>query len=126
MKNKKENIIAHEVLSWKLKSRIDWIKHGDANTKFFHGVASARRNFNAIWALKNHEGVLVNDDAQLRYLRKYYLSSLLRDEGNNSISDQLKVIKLFPSFLSIEESTSFYSEVYLSEVEMALIFFKKD
>ena len=44
LKTKKDSLLAHEVLTWKLKSRVLWINEGDANTKFFHNFSSTRRN----------------------------------------------------------------------------------
>ena len=35
LNSKKESLLSHQVLIWKLKRRIDWLKEGDANTKFF-------------------------------------------------------------------------------------------
>ena len=56
LKNHKENILALEVASWRLKSKAVWIVLGDANTKFFQKYASARRNVNAIWELEDGDG----------------------------------------------------------------------
>ena len=92
--------MAYEVLTWKLKSRINWIEHGDSNTKFFHSFASVRRNFNATWALQNEDGVLVDEEIQLKCLGGNHFSEIFKDEGKANIGDQLKVIKLFPSLIS--------------------------
>ncbi|MCI42713.1 endonuclease/exonuclease/phosphatase family protein, partial [Trifolium medium] len=44
------------------KSRLGWLKDGDANSKFFHGVMSSRKRGNAIHSLvvngSQVEGVL--------------------------------------------------------------------
>ena len=56
---------------------------------------------------------------------KHY-SNIFKDDGNTSISDQLKIIQLFPSMLSEEEASMFTTEVTLVEVEGALKAFKRD
>ena len=71
-------------------------------------------------------GDLVNEEDQLKSLGEHYFSLLLKYDGASSISDQLKVIKLYPSFLSEEEDYSFKSVVALVEVESTLKGFKKD
>ena len=51
LKAKKDSLLTQQIPTWKLKSRIDWLKEGDANTKFFHSFASARRVSKSIWGL---------------------------------------------------------------------------
>ena len=60
LKGRNKKYLSHEVLTWKLKSTINWIEKGDANTKFFHSFASTRRNFNDIWALQNENSMMVD------------------------------------------------------------------
>ena len=52
VRGKKAKLLAHEITTWMLKSRTKWEELGDVNTKYFHSIASARRNHNSIWALK--------------------------------------------------------------------------
>ena len=48
LKVEKDKYLAHEVTIQRLKSRVLWIKEGDANTKFFHAYASSKRNSKTI------------------------------------------------------------------------------
>ena len=44
----------------KQKSRINWIREGDQNTKFFHQSVKARVNHNKILSLENN-GTIIHD-----------------------------------------------------------------
>lgn len=39
-------VLFQEDIKWKQRSRTKWLGAGDRNTKFFHAVASARRQVN--------------------------------------------------------------------------------
>ena len=40
----KKKILEHYILTWQLKSHSKWALLGDSNTKYFHTLASGRRN----------------------------------------------------------------------------------
>ena len=46
-----ELMVAEESF-YKQKSRIQWLKEGDENTKFFHGMVAARQHKNTILSLQ--------------------------------------------------------------------------
>ncbi|KAB2065820.1 hypothetical protein ERO13_A09G109950v2, partial [Gossypium hirsutum] len=46
IREKLENVLSHKELLWKQKSRCDWLKLGDRNTKFFHNRAMHKRKIN--------------------------------------------------------------------------------
>ncbi|KAF2302890.1 hypothetical protein GH714_010306 [Hevea brasiliensis] len=45
---------------WRPKSRVQWVKEGDKNTKFFHLAASNRRRKNFIGCIKTSSGMVTD------------------------------------------------------------------
>ena len=64
--NRKRGILGIEETTWKLKSRVCWLKEGDLNTKFFHKYAFERRNRNAIWRIKRDDGSFAISTAEIQ------------------------------------------------------------
>ncbi|XP_039140432.1 uncharacterized protein LOC120277641 [Dioscorea cayenensis subsp. rotundata] len=65
-------ILRQEETYWKQRARMNWIKEGDENTRFFHLVANGRRNRNFIpWVLRDN--IRVDDiDGIGRTFTSYY------------------------------------------------------
>jgi hypothetical protein len=50
-----EKTLLLDEVSWRQKSRVQWLKEGDKNTKFFHRTANANRRNNCIESMTNEE-----------------------------------------------------------------------
>ena len=90
------------------------------------GEPPARNNQNAIWGLEDEGGNLIEDDKGIKALGVRYFNQIFKDDHQTNIESQLKVIRLFHSFIQQEETKTFTSQISLEEVEMALKYFKKD
>ncbi|XP_073291073.1 uncharacterized protein [Primulina huaijiensis] len=57
-----EKLVLQEETHWKQRSRANWLKYGDGNTKFFHSVASERKRINHIKGIFNENGTWCVDN----------------------------------------------------------------
>lgn len=53
---RKREIMRIEEITWRLKSKVQWLDEGHQNTKYFHKCANERRNRNSIWNIKRADG----------------------------------------------------------------------
>ena len=126
LKTDLQKLLDHELYSTRLQSRVTWALNGDANTKYFHAVALAHKNHNAIWSLQDEEGTWISDDQSIKALGVRYFKNIFANDHLKNLSAQLKVIRLFPSYVSGERKKTFTCSVTLLEVERALKTFKRD
>lgn len=63
------------------KSRVDWLRMGERNTKFLHTSTIIRRRRNGIESLQNDLGEWVSDQNQLLGLAKECYSDLFKFDG---------------------------------------------
>ena len=69
-----------------LKSRSKWDEMGDVNTECFHSIASARRNHNSIWDLKDEDNVWVEDETKLKDLGVRHFLEIFKDDLKTNIA----------------------------------------
>ena len=75
--------------SWRQKSRVLWLKEGDNNTKFFHGMANSHRRSNYIEKLEE-EGVLYDEDQAIKdHVVQFYQSLYHENEEWRPKVDEL-------------------------------------
>ena len=122
----KKKLLDHYLLTWQLKSRAKWALQGDSNTKYFHSIASGRRNQNAIWSLEDSDGNLIDEEGALRMLGHNHFSKVFSDDKQTCLLAQLKVVLLFPIIISPEEAHCLVDPISLFEIEGSLKSFKKD
>lgn len=91
-------ILKQEEDFWKLKSRIQWLNEGDANTRFFHFSTLQRRRRNHITSLKDYAGIWTFDNLVIKDSIFQYFNSLFTTE-------QLSSLKTYT-----QSSTSFLSD----------------
>ncbi|GAU47989.1 hypothetical protein TSUD_272340 [Trifolium subterraneum] len=93
--------------SWQ-KSRFTWLQEGDANTKFFHGIMSARRRGNSIVSFEvdgnRIEGVaevrhLIFDHFRQHFQKKLHARPDISNMSFKSVSEQDRIDLVKPFLL---------------------------
>ena len=82
------DILAQEEILWYQKSKEDWIRSDDRNTKYYHALTVVRRSMNRIGALKSESGEwLTNMDTLAHHVQKFYKQFFNKDiDCNESLA----------------------------------------
>lgn len=108
--------LAQEELMWFQRSRCNWLKWGDQNTKFFHTSAVIRRKKNTIDGLKDEGGDWIFDQAAIRNMTRAFYTDLFRKDTH--CTDILSTATSFHR-LSNLELAAFSAMVSPEEVKRA-------
>ncbi|KAH9747206.1 reverse transcriptase domain-containing protein [Citrus sinensis] len=79
-----ENLRMDEEIYWRQRSRVEWLKEGDRNTKFFHAKASSRKKKNRIWGIMNKQNSWVEDEEEVDKQFCDYFAELFTTSNPNS------------------------------------------
>lgn len=88
-----DHLWEQEEMYWLQRSRVTWLREGDANTAFFHRTTLHRMRVNKIAKLKGDDGSWVDDDRQVFNLVEAHFKSLFTSGGNRDWGDILNCIE---------------------------------
>lgn len=88
--------LQHEIF-WRQRSRIQWLKEGDQNIKFYHRVSRANFKRNHIHHLVDDQGQTITDTASLSGLCKSFFHKLFSEQdspapGTNTLAPALQPV----------------------------------
>lgn len=69
-----------EELLLKQRAKINWLKEGDSNTRFFHNMVKGKRNRNRISIVKDNNGLIKEGDEVAAVFLAHYNAFLGKDE----------------------------------------------
>lgn len=76
MEERLDNAMKAEEIYWKRRSRDNWLKWGDRNTKWFHKSATMRKSRNLIRGITNDSGSWITDSDQLDQIFVSYFQNM--------------------------------------------------
>ncbi|XP_061348715.1 uncharacterized protein LOC133294051 [Gastrolobium bilobum] len=96
-----QEILVREELAWFQRSRCNWLKYGDKNTRYFHSSTVARRRHNRIIALRNDEGAWVAEKDDLINMAVKYFENMF--SANEEELEAYPVKGFFPGLSTKEK-----------------------
>lgn len=97
------------------KSRVTWLKEGDANTKFFHGIMSSHRRSNALISL-SVDGVSIEGVSEVRHTVYQHF----RDHFKRTSNQRPDIGGLVFKTLSAVEGVDLIKPFLLEEIKAAI------
>jgi len=101
---------------WAMRSRIQWLKWGDHNSKFFHAYTMQRRQRNRITMLVDTHQQWIREPEQLKELTQGFFSQLYRSVGYR---DFRPFLDQCPPVVTPEMNTHLMSRVTEEEIYQA-------
>jgi len=117
------SFLSQKETMWRQKSRVQWLKEGDRNTRFFHQATVVRRHRNHIRAMRSSKGSQVEDvDEVRRVLFSFFHSRWARPREEPSLFHS----PLPDILVSMEENGGLLSPFSIEEVRAVLWSMEED
>jgi len=109
-----------EEIFWKQKSRVQWLKEGERNTKFFHRSTIANRTHNRISSIKDKDGYIhqSHEETDAVSVKQFHDISKENLSGREPFIKDL--IKHIPKMVSREDNYNLNRPIIEKEVSEGL------
>jgi len=71
-----DTVLKEEEMWWAQRAKINWLQHGDLNTKYFHYKASQRKRKSTIYNIKDNVGNLWEDSNHIHSIFTTYFKNI--------------------------------------------------
>ena len=119
MKKWDERCLQEEIL-WKQKSRVQWLKEGEKNAKFFHRPAIDYKQTNKIICLKDEQGNSYESHKDLSTLLVDHFAHIATEPDIDREEAIREVVVSISTILSEDHNRNLDLPVSMLEVEEAI------
>eukprot|EP00253_Pinus_taeda_P036043 PITA_36043 len=105
---------------WKQKSRVQWLKEGEQNTKFFHRSTLDYRNANKILNLKNEAGDTLHNHREIFSLLTEHFKHIAQETHADRAEAINTLTQSIPKVVTNDQNLTLLKEISMEEVEEAV------
>ncbi|KAM2667956.1 hypothetical protein EV2_019583 [Malus domestica] len=106
-----------EGVYWKVKSRNQWLKEDDKNTKFFHAQMLKRRRLNLIRGIEDSHGEWHEEDKEINETAIAYFAKLFQSSRPSQIDD---IVRNVEARITPEDNNVLTAPVTTAEIVLAV------
>ncbi|XP_027166019.1 uncharacterized protein LOC113765985 [Coffea eugenioides] len=117
LKKQLKEAYSKEEQYWAQKARIDWLREGDKNTKFFHACVKGRRRKNRMLNIQKEDGTWTKSEEEFGKEVADYYRVLFSSSGSEGIAEILYGI---PPTITTEMNATLTREVDGMKIKSAL------
>ena len=93
VENELDELLKEEEIWWAQRTKANWIKHGDQNTKLFHQKVSQRKQRNWVDSIQDKVGVINEDEEEIEKVMNFYFPQLFTFENTENVEEIVEVVK---------------------------------
>eukprot|EP00253_Pinus_taeda_P033102 PITA_33102 len=105
---------------WKQKSRVQWLKQGEKNSKFFHRSTLDYRNSNKILNLKNESGNTLHNHREISSLLTEHFKHISQESNIDRAEAINTLTQSIPKVVIKDQNLALLKEISMEEVEEAV------
>jgi hypothetical protein len=109
-----------EEILWKQKSRVQWLKEGEKNTKFFHRAMTHGRHINRITHLEDSQGNHIREHQKIEEELLRYYQDLLKEPRIDRTEAIRRVTEHIPALVTSEHNSALSRPITQEEVDQAV------
>jgi hypothetical protein len=106
-----------EEIMWRQKSRVQWLKEGERNTKFFHRAVVHHRYINRITQLEDAQGNPIREHKLIAGELNSYYKELLMETNENREDAIQKITRHIPKLVTQEQNEALMRPITQDEVD---------
>jgi len=115
--NQLEERRKQEEILWKQKSRVQWLRECERNTKFFHKAMVQHRQRNRIFSIKNQEGHRVIQHEEIEKVLVNHFKNILREPQIDRSEAISKISGEIPNLVTRDQNLALMRKITMEEVE---------